>query len=55
LLDVARGGGLAQARAAYEAMETNASDCIACGDCEGRCPFGVPVTDLMEEAVALFA
>lgn len=29
--------------------------CIACGNCEARCPFGVPVIRNMEEARALFA
>ena len=24
-------------------------DCIACGNCEKRCPFGVPVTERMEK------
>ncbi|NLW71216.1 MAG: aldo/keto reductase [Eubacteriaceae bacterium] len=42
-------------RAHYEALNKNASDCIACGNCEGRCPFKVPVTELMEETRILFA
>ena len=28
--------------------------CIACGGCETRCPFGVPVVERMEKAKALF-
>ncbi len=41
--------------AEYRAMLTNANDCIQCGDCEVRCPFGVPVMDKMDRAAALFA
>ncbi len=28
-------------------------DCILCGICEKRCPFGVPVTERMAKAAAL--
>ena len=38
----------------YKAMPTNASDCTACGSCEDRCPFGVPVIRNMELAARLF-
>ncbi|MFC2033601.1 aldo/keto reductase [Chloroflexota bacterium] len=26
-----------------------AADCVKCGDCEPRCPYGLPIMDLMEE------
>jgi predicted aldo/keto reductase-like oxidoreductase len=55
LLDAAQRSGPAPVRAAYDAMAANAADCIACGDCEARCPFGVEVISRMEEAAALFA
>jgi predicted aldo/keto reductase-like oxidoreductase len=42
-------------RAAYRALIPNAADCIACGDCEERCPFDVSVIQKMEQAQALFA
>ena len=42
-------------RAAYADLEQDASDCIACGQCSSRCPFGVDVIHKMEEAAALFA
>ena len=42
-------------RASYSALETNAFDCIACGQCTSRCPFGVDVIQKMEEAETLFA
>jgi predicted aldo/keto reductase-like oxidoreductase len=38
----------------YRELSTHASDCIACGDCEERCPFDVPVRERMEQAYALF-
>lgn len=40
-------------RAHYQALSTTAADCIACGGCETRCPFGVPVVERMEKAKAL--
>ncbi len=44
----------ASVKAHYEALESHASDCIACGGCEERCPFGVPVIERMEAAEKLF-
>ncbi len=38
----------------YRCLEANASDCIGCGGCENRCPFGVKVIQRMEKAKALF-
>lgn len=40
-------------RAHYGALAQNGKDCIACGSCEGRCPFGVPVIANMAEAQRL--
>ena len=34
----------------YYAMSKNASDCIQCGMCEGRCPFGVAIREKMRSA-----
>ena len=42
-------------RAHYQQLSANASDCIACGGCEKRCPFGVPVIERMKKASATFA
>lgn len=39
----------------YLALDKNASDCILCGQCELRCPFGVEIRQKMLEARALFA
>jgi len=38
----------------YNGMKATASDCIACGECEKRCPFGVDVRRKMKEAINLF-
>ena len=38
----------------YRVLEHHASECIACGACEKRCPFGVPVREKMKNAAALF-
>ena len=42
-------------RAHYEALSANASDCIGCGACEKRCPFGVPVVERMGKVKELMA
>jgi len=38
----------------YALLPHHASECIACGSCEKRCPFGVPIIDAMKEASLLF-
>lgn len=38
----------------YEVLSHHASDCIKCGGCEKRCPFGVKVISRMEKAEKLF-
>ncbi|MBQ6352468.1 MAG: 4Fe-4S dicluster domain-containing protein, partial [Lentisphaeria bacterium] len=38
----------------YKALDHHASECIRCGACERRCPFGVPVRDRMAQAVRIF-
>lgn len=41
-------------RAHYEGLSATAADCIGCGGCETRCPFGVRVVERMEKTHALF-
>ncbi|MBS7316154.1 MAG: aldo/keto reductase [Clostridiaceae bacterium] len=55
-LDTLRTGTDAQdtVRAQYAALEAHAGDCLACGACEERCPFGVGVIGRMREAAELF-
>jgi uncharacterized protein len=43
-----------QVQAAYAALVADAADCVQCGACEERCPFGVDVIAKMERAAALF-
>ena len=38
----------------YETLEKRASDCIACGHCDSRCPFQVKQTERMREIAAYF-
>ena len=38
----------------YAALAHTAGECVGCGQCEQRCPFGVPVRENMRRAQALF-
>lgn len=38
----------------YAVLPHTASECVQCGACEKRCPFGVPVIENMKRAAALF-
>ena len=38
----------------YLALEHRADQCVGCGACESRCPFGVRIAQRMERAAALF-
>jgi len=40
-------------RSHYQSLKATGKDCIACGNCEARCPFGVPVIQNMAEAAQL--
>lgn len=44
----------ASLREHYNNLSANAADCIACGGCETRCPFGVHVVERMTEAKEVF-
>lgn len=37
----------------YQSLAANGADCIACGSCEAKCPFTVPVIKNMESAALL--
>lgn len=32
----------------YEAMDIRAKDCIECGDCESRCPYDLPIIEMLK-------
>ena len=38
----------------YGSLPHKASECIACGSCEARCPFGVPIIENMKDAQKIF-
>ena len=38
----------------YHTLEKNASDCIGCGHCDSRCPFGVAQSARMQEIASFF-
>lgn len=39
------------AKERYGALKTKASDCIKCGACEPRCPYDLPIRDMLERVV----
>lgn len=39
----------------YKSLQKNGADCIACGNCEEKCPFSVPIIQNMEYATNLFS
>lgn len=53
-LTVAQGEVPETVREHYKALEHHASECIACGACETRCPFGVKIIDSMRRAAQCF-
>ena len=53
-LTVAQGEIPETVREHYKALEHHAGECIKCGICETRCPFGVKVRENMEKAKSVF-
>ena len=41
-------------KARYHAMAKKASDCIECGVCETRCPYNLPIRDMLKKVKELF-
>ncbi|HXY73754.1 MAG TPA: hypothetical protein VEH58_00355, partial [Dehalococcoidales bacterium] len=39
----------------YGSLTNSGKDCTKCGNCESRCPFGVPIMDRMEIAARIFS
>ncbi|MBQ6812464.1 MAG: 4Fe-4S dicluster domain-containing protein, partial [Agathobacter sp.] len=42
------------ARGRYETLPTKASDCIDCGACEPRCPYNLPIRQMLKDAATKF-
>ena len=42
------------ARDRYNSMPVTASACVECGACEPRCPYGLPIREMMKKAAAEF-
>ena len=42
------------AKERYEAMAKHASDCIGCGACETRCPYNLPIRQMLKVAAVKF-
>jgi len=42
------------AKARYNAMAKTASDCVDCGVCETRCPYNLPIRQMLKNVEALF-
>ena len=38
----------------YNAMAKTAADCVECGACEDRCPYNLPIRQMLKKAVAVF-
>ena len=42
------------AKGRYDAMPKHASDCIGCGACEARCPYNLPIRDMLKKVAERF-
>ena len=42
------------AHARYEALPKSAADCVGCGACENRCPYQLPIREMMKNVVKVF-
>jgi len=42
------------AQVRYDALETKASACIDCGVCESRCPYNLPIREMLKKCVSEF-
>jgi predicted aldo/keto reductase-like oxidoreductase len=38
----------------YQVMDKKAGDCIQCGACEPRCPYNLPIREMMKKTKEIF-
>ena len=53
-IDIPRYGLADWARARYDAMPYHAGSCVMCGACEKRCPYGLPIRDMLMDVARIF-
>ena len=53
-LAIAQGEVPETVREHYAILPHTAEECVACGACEKRCPFGVPAVENMKQAADMF-
>lgn len=54
LADMAEQGMTDELRTRYDALEVKTGDCIQCGGCTGRCPFGIDAAGNMRRALKIY-
>ncbi len=42
------------AKERYHALPAKAGDCVECGECEGRCPYQLPIREMMKKCAERF-
>lgn len=42
------------ARDRYSSLSVKASDCVECGECEGRCPYHLPIREMLKKCASEF-
>jgi predicted aldo/keto reductase-like oxidoreductase len=39
----------------YKGLEVDADKCIKCGECEPKCPYNLPIIEMLEKASTNFS
>ena len=50
VMDGAMDGARESARERYAAMPVKADACVECGECESRCPYELPIIEMLKIA-----
>ena len=51
---LSRYGLVDYARGRYDPLPAKASDCVECGECERRCPYNLPIREMLKKAADQF-